>query len=231
MAGFGSLGSLAAVEAHLWALGTFLYSAVAVASHCGERWERVLEWWRATMWAELAGAVAAVLSILPYYLSERGLPSVGIAADGSISRAGAKRVGTGGLGAVVLWVIVRRLAAGRRPRSAGRPQGQGEPAPGAQTPHPNMRVEDWLTNEDLGACAAVLGQLGYDQRIDMLMVRKNNGLRRFAGHGLRRVVASPNSRCRRAWCAYAGKRRRRVARHATRGVWQHVDPETDCSQV
>lgn len=172
MAAFQPLGSLAAVEAHLWALGTFLYSAVAVASHCGERWEQALEWWRATMWAELAGSAAAVLSLLPYYLSERGLPFVGIAADGSISRAGAKRVGGGGVGAVVLWVIVRRLAGLRRKRSA--PEGQGETAPGARALSPNTRVEDWLASEGLGACAAVLGQLGYDQRIDLLIVRHTN---------------------------------------------------------
>ncbi len=231
MAAFQPLGSLAAVEAHLWALGTFLYSAVAVASHCGERWEQALEWWRATMWAELAGSAAAVLSLLPYYLSERGLPFVGIAADGSISRAGAKRVGGGGVGAVVLWVIVRRLAGLRRKRSA--PEGQGETAPGARALSPNTRVEDWLASEGLGACAAVLGQLGYDQRIDLLIVRHTNvalhrtALPTFARHA---SVCWITRRCR-GWCAYAGKRRRRVARYAACGVRQHLDPEAHSSQI
>ena len=110
------------------------------------------------MWAELAGSAAALLSLLPYYLGERGLPSVGIGADGSISRAGAKRVGGGGLAAIALWFVVRRLAAVRR-RSGRR---------GAS---PDMRVEDWLSSQGLGECTAVLGELGYDQRIDMLIVR------------------------------------------------------------
>lgn len=173
LSGFQSLASLAAVEAHLWAAGTFLYGALAVANHCGGRWERVAGWCRVTMWAELAAFLAAGLSLLPYYASNGGFPSVGIAPDGAISRPLAKRAGGGGLAAVVLWAIVRRLAAARRPRSDGLPnQGSGGkgPSPGGRALSSDMRVEDWLVRQGLEACGPVLSSLGYNKQIDMLMV-------------------------------------------------------------
>ena len=182
--GFQSLASLAAVEAHLWATGTFLYSALAVANHCGERWGRAAGWCRVNMWAELAGFLAAGLSLLPYYVSNRGLPSVGIAPNGAISRPLARRVGGGGLAAVVLWGIVRRLAAAGRPRADGLAS-QGETASDGQRPSADMRVKnsggaelssdmrvgDWLVMQGLEACSPVLSSLGYNKQIDMLMVR------------------------------------------------------------
>lgn len=160
MEGYQGLASMAAIEAHLWALGTFGYTAIAVASHCSPRLEAWLESMRATMWAELFGSVAAVVSLLPYYLSERALPGAGLLADGtlSVSRGGARRVGGGGA-LLLVALVVRKIMAGRKAPS-------GNPPP---PPPPEMRVADWLVSKDLQACAGVLAGLGYDQGVDMLM--------------------------------------------------------------
>jgi hypothetical protein len=204
MAGFQGLASMAAVEAHLWALGTFIYSAVAVASHCGERWERAFDRWRAVMWAELAGSVAAVLSLMPYYLSERGLPAAGIAADGSlsVSRAGARRAGGSGVAVIVLWMVVRRIA-GRRGRGGGGGDtagGEDGAAAGDPGPSPQTRVESWLANKGLQACGEVLGQLGYDQQIDMLMVTHTPPARRSASRRSPRTCQRSARGCHSPMC-------------------------------
>ena len=213
MAGFQGLASMAAVEAHLWALGTFIYSAVAVASHCGERWERAFDRWRAVMWAELAGSVAAVLSLMPYYLSERGLPAAGIAADGSlsVSRTGARRVGGGGLAAIVLWMVVRRLGRRRGRGGSGGDTAGGEDgaAAGGQGASPQTRVENWLANKGLQACGEVLGQLGYDQQIDMLMVSPQSSTLSFAELPAAQDARSHSAcRSRNQHCMLCARRRR-----------------------